>query len=103
MLSSSVVQDARSPVSAGALLDRYAAYILIAPTLAGVLIVDVYPLIFNTLISLHARKISTASAERGHELIAGHPPFSRNSILDNVALRIESQSTRTPRPAASAA
>src|SRR6516164_7075980 len=60
MLSSSGVQDTRPGVSAGALLDRYAAYILIAPTLAGVLIVDVYPLIFNTLISFQARKISTA-------------------------------------------
>ena len=60
MLSSSGVQDTRPRVSAGALLDRYAAYILIAPTLAGVLIVDVYPLIFNTLISFQARKISTA-------------------------------------------
>jgi ABC-type sugar transport system permease subunit len=44
----------------GALLDRHAAYVLIAPTLVGVLIVDVYPLIFNILISLQVRKISTA-------------------------------------------
>jgi hypothetical protein len=44
----------------GALLDRHAAYVLIAPTLVGVIIVDVYPLIFNTLISLQVRKISTA-------------------------------------------
>lgn len=40
--------------------DRHAAYLLIAPTLLGVLIVDVYPLFYNGLISLQERKISTA-------------------------------------------
>ncbi|HYM71137.1 MAG TPA: sugar ABC transporter permease [bacterium] len=45
---------------AGAWSDRNAPYILIAPTLLGVLVVDVYPLIFNAAISLQERKISTA-------------------------------------------
>lgn len=40
--------------------DRNAPYLLIAPTLVGIVIVDVYPLFFNTLISLQERKISTA-------------------------------------------
>ena len=40
-------------------LDRHAPYILIAPTLLGILLVDVYPLLFNALISLQERKIST--------------------------------------------
>jgi len=41
-------------------IDREAAYILIAPTLLGILIVDLYPLFFNTVISLEQWKISTA-------------------------------------------
>ena len=40
--------------------DRHAAYLLIAPTLLAVVLVDVYPLMFNALISLQERKISTA-------------------------------------------
>lgn len=44
----------------GAWSDRHAAYLLIAPTLLGVIIVDIYPLFFNGLISLQERKISTA-------------------------------------------
>jgi multiple sugar transport system permease protein len=40
--------------------DRHAAYLLIAPTLLAVVVVDVYPLMFNALISLQERKISTA-------------------------------------------
>ncbi|MHB8618618.1 MAG: carbohydrate ABC transporter permease [Chloroflexota bacterium] len=40
--------------------DRNAAYILIAPTLLGILLVDAYPLVFNGVISLQDRKISTA-------------------------------------------
>jgi multiple sugar transport system permease protein len=46
--------------SVGMLLERHAAYVLIAPAVAGILIVDVYPLFFNALISLQTRKISTA-------------------------------------------
>lgn len=40
--------------------DRNAAYVLIAPTVVGVVIVDAYPLMFNFLISLQQRKLSTA-------------------------------------------
>src|SRR5262245_64572008 len=40
-------------------LDRRAPYLLIAPTLLGVILVDVYPLLFTALISLQERKIST--------------------------------------------
>src|SRR5262249_30922919 len=40
-------------------LDRRAPYLLIAPTLLGILVVDVYPLLFSALISLQERKIST--------------------------------------------
>ena len=40
-------------------LDRHAPYLLIAPTLLGILLVDVYPLLFNALISLQERKIAT--------------------------------------------
>ncbi len=43
----------------GAWSDRNAAYILIAPTLLGVVLVDLYPLFFNTLISLEEWKISS--------------------------------------------
>ena len=39
--------------------DRHTAYVLIAPTLLGILLVDVYPLLFNALISLQERKISS--------------------------------------------
>jgi multiple sugar transport system permease protein len=46
--------------SIAGLLERHAPYILIAPALVGILIVDVYPLFFNTLISLQVRRISTA-------------------------------------------
>ena len=46
--------------SLGVWSDRHAAYLLIAPTLFGVVLVDVYPLIYNALISLQERKISTA-------------------------------------------
>ena len=42
-------------------LDRHAPYLLIAPTVLGILLVDVYPLLFNALISLQERKISTAN------------------------------------------
>jgi multiple sugar transport system permease protein len=40
-------------------LDRRAPYVLIAPTVLGILLVDLYPLLFNALISLQERKIST--------------------------------------------
>ena len=50
----------KAPTSAW--LDRNAAYVLIAPTVVGVAIVDAYPLMFNLLISLQQRKISTAHA-----------------------------------------
>lgn len=46
--------------AAAAWVDRRAAYILIAPTLLAVLLVDLYPLVFNARISLAEWKISTA-------------------------------------------
>jgi multiple sugar transport system permease protein len=53
-------REARLGSALGVWSDRHAAYLLIAPTLLGVVLVDMYPLIYNALISLQERKISTA-------------------------------------------
>jgi multiple sugar transport system permease protein len=45
-----------------AFLERNIAYVLVLPTVIGILLVDVYPLLFNFWISFQERKISSAAA-----------------------------------------
>ncbi|MCC7368685.1 MAG: sugar ABC transporter permease [Chloroflexi bacterium] len=54
--------DAPSTGGLGAFLERRIAYILVFPTVVGILLVDVYPLLFNLWISFQERKISSATA-----------------------------------------
>jgi ABC-type sugar transport system permease subunit len=44
------------------LLERHIAYVLILPTVIGILLVDFYPLLYNLWISFQERKISSAVA-----------------------------------------
>jgi multiple sugar transport system permease protein len=44
----------------GNFVERRIAYILVFPTVVGILLVDVYPLLFNLWISFQERKISSA-------------------------------------------
>ena len=45
----------------GMLVERHVAYVLILPTVIGILLVDVYPLLFNVWISFQERKMSSAA------------------------------------------
>jgi multiple sugar transport system permease protein len=45
-----------------ALVERNIAYVLVFPTVVGIVLVDVYPLLFNVWISFQERKISSATA-----------------------------------------
>ena len=47
-------------VRLGNLVERRIAYLLVLPTVIGIILVDVYPLLYNLWISFQERKISTA-------------------------------------------
>jgi multiple sugar transport system permease protein len=47
-------------VRLGSLVERRIAYLLVLPTVLGIVLVDIYPLLFNLWISFQERKISTA-------------------------------------------
>jgi len=73
-------------------LDRRAPYLLIAPTLLGILVVDVYPLLFSALISLQERKISTLEPVfvglRNYTAVIGDPEMVHSikvSVIFTVA------------------
>ena len=59
------------------LLERHIAYVLILPTIIGILLVDFYPLLYNLWISFQERKISSAVAPfvglRNYSRIIGDP------------------------------
>jgi trehalose/maltose transport system permease protein len=59
------------------LLERHIAYVLILPTVIGILLVDFYPLLYNLWISFQERKISSAVAPfiglRNYTRIIGDP------------------------------
>jgi multiple sugar transport system permease protein len=58
-------------------LERHIAYVLILPTVVGILLVDLYPLLYNLWISFQERKISSAVAPfiglRNYARILGDP------------------------------
>jgi ABC-type sugar transport system permease subunit len=61
----------------GAVVERRIAYLLVLPTVVGIILVDVYPLMFNLWISFQERKISSAVATfiglRNYQRIVADP------------------------------